>query len=273
MFDHAMSKTIIRFAIGILALLLGANCGDGAPSARDGGSRNDAGAKHDAGRAPAAKDAGRETTSKDAGMSLPPAVIGNACAADTDCEKGRCMFSERITKTPFPDGYCSGVCMTAADCGARGVCAPGFLGSPGSCYLGCDSDAQCARAGYRCRMSSSGVGTCLPGPTPLPDHVVGNACSSDTDCGGAKNTCRTAPAQAGFNYCTQNCAVDGDCGAGGLCISGVNGVPLSLGICFRSCVPPGDCRDGFTCRSISGFSNDARGACALNQSSDDAGTP
>lgn len=204
---------------------------------------------------------------------LADGAVGSACAADANCGSGRCMLSESITKTPFPDGYCTGRCVADAECGAHGLCAPGFLGAIGSCYRRCESDTDCGRDGYRCRVSSSsGVGACLPGPKPLPDHVVGNACSGDADCGGGKMTCTTALTKVGAGYCSQSCAVDADCGAGGVCISGVNGLSLSIGTCYRACVPPGDCRDGYTCRSFSGASGDERGVCSPDPPSD-AGTP
>jgi Cys-rich repeat protein len=148
------------------------------------------------------------------------------------------------------------------------LCASGFRGTPGSCYLACDSDADCGRDGYRCRTSSAGTKACVPGPTPLPDHVVGELCASDADCGGAAGTCSTALTGPGDGYCSQKCAVDADCGAGGICISGVNGITLSIGDCYRSCTPPGDCRTGFVCKSLSGASNDTRGACGPDRSAE-----
>jgi Cys-rich repeat protein len=113
----------------------------------------------------------------------------------------------------------------------------------------------------------------VPGAKPLPDHVVGNACSDDADCGGGTMTCATAltKVSAPLGYCSQSCALDADCGAGGTCISGVNAISLSLGTCYKSCVPPEACRDGYSCRSFSGLSDDQRGVCTPDRPDDDAG--
>jgi hypothetical protein len=73
-------------------------------------------------------------------------------------------------------------------------------------------------------------------------------------------------------YCTQHCAIDGDCGAGGICVSGVDIVTLLAGICVKSCTPPSGCRDGYTCLSPGGQVGDERGVCSPNPSTVDAGT-
>jgi hypothetical protein len=241
-----------------------AACGGASTQAHDAGR-----GKVDAGtHAAAAADSGTDSGAHAAVTPLANGSLGSACAADGDCSLGRCMLSEPITKTVFTGGYCTGRCATNAECGAHGLCASGFRGTPGSCYLACDGDADCGRDGYRCRTSSAGTQACVPGPLPLPDHVVGELCASDADCGGAPGTCSTALTSPGDGYCSQKCAVDADCGEGGLCISGVNGITLSIGDCYRSCTPPGDCRTGFSCKSLSGSSTDTRGACGPDRNAD-----
>jgi hypothetical protein len=226
------------------------------------------------------------TTSADAGTAdvtatcqphpqtdhLADGVVGSRCASDADCSPGTCMLNEPITKSSYPGGYCSGSCVEAGDCGAHGVCAPGFFpGSLGSCSLGCSSDADCERDGYRCR-DSGGVKFCAPGPKPLPDNIVGSACASDDDCGGGAMTCASAVGSraAPGGYCTQRCAIDSDCGSGGTCIAPVDTVLLSSGSCYRFCKPPGGCREGYACRSFSGAAGDQRGVCTP-EDTDDAG--
>jgi hypothetical protein len=205
---------------------------------------------------------------------LEDGIVGSACAADADCGDGRCLLSESVTGAVYPDGYCTGRCVEDADCGARGLCTPGFLGAIGVCALRCAGDTECGRDGYRCRVID-GVGRCAPGPDPLPDHVAGNACGSDGDCGGGAMTCKDAlgdlPAPDG--YCSQSCAIDDDCGEGGVCISGIGVVSIATGVCYEACMLPEPCRDGYSCRSLTGSASDPSGVCAPDRTDDDAGTP
>jgi hypothetical protein len=44
-------------------------------------------------------------------------------------------------------------------------------------------------------------------------------------------------------YCTQDCSLDAECGAGGQCVShGVEG-----GMCLALCTEKSQCRDGYDC--------------------------
>jgi len=198
-------------------------------------------------------------------LDLVPLVegsIGTACALDDECDAGSCLLAEPITNTPYPGGYCTGPCSQDVDCSERGLCVPGFRGRTGSCALRCESDADCGRDGYRCRVVGD-AGRCAPGPRPLPDHAVGRACASDDDCGGGEMTCatmlRSVAAPAG--YCSQSCAIDDDCGADGVCINGLSVVTLPTGLCYQACRPPNRCRAGYECRSLSG-NPDGPGVCA-----------
>ena len=264
----------IPTAMLTLALIIG--------GCHEGGVQN--GAERTASDAAARSDAGTHGDAATPGDAAPelhtPAganadgAVGSTCTADGDCDQGRCLLDEPITSSTYPDGYCTRRCAVDADCGERGVCAPGFFpGSGGGCYLGCEQDADCGRDGYRCRASGD-AGICAPGPKRLPDDAVGNACASDDDCGGGPMTCTTKVGQldAPDGYCSQRCAIDDDCGAGGICVSPVDTILISSGSCYRSCTPPGGCRDGYTCRSFSGAVGDTRGACVPEQI-DDAGMP
>lgn len=84
----------------------------------------------------------------------------------------------------------------------------------------------------------------------LPDDTAGKSCSTSADCGGA--TCATSvlgtmlgaqPVSAPGGYCTASCMNDGECGAGGACLVGLD----LMGSCFATCDAADDCRDGYVC--------------------------
>jgi hypothetical protein len=183
-------------------------------------------------------------------------VVGNMCAADPDCEGGRCTTTSGTTR--FPGGYCSGRCLLDSNCGSSGFCSPGTGGATGTCYRSCGSDSDCGREGYRCRAGTGAQATpkrCIPGAAPLPDNVVGNACGADADCGGAAMSCRTQtlaqPATAlPGGYCTGSCVESLDCGAGGTCLGASGG--QANGNCFRTCSGDTECRTGYVCAEPSG---------------------
>lgn len=196
--------------------------------------------------------------------SVDDGVTGNACTQDSDCGGGRCMASD-LLMTTYPDGYCTGSCLANGDCGAGGVCATAFGGMAGTCYRGCEQDADCARDGYRCRGAAfpqGGSMRCLPGADPLPDGVVGTACAQDADCGGSLGaSCRlTLPSTNGdvsapAGYCSVSCVDDLDCGAGGSCIGSFGGI--TMGTCYKVCTDEAECRDAYACEmpSLAGFGN------------------
>lgn len=188
---------------------------------------------------------------------LEDGVVGDACSAVDDCPGGQCLTMRGIMGFggfALPAGYCSGDCLEDAHCGAGGVCVqPPLVGGAGSCYLGCDSDDDCERDGYRCREIETGVRGCNPFADPLPDNRAGAACSGDADCGGGAETCVTELPAAGFGadplpapggYCSLSCVENSDCGAGGVCIRSFFG-----GTCFKRCTGAGDCRDGYACEA------------------------
>jgi hypothetical protein len=200
--------------------------------------------------------------------ALGDGVVGSACDADQDCGHGNCLKSIAVVNVPYPGGYCSGACKSDSDCGARGICTPGLRGAGGACYLTCTEADGCSREGYLCRVVS-GVGRCIPGAEPLPDHVVGAACDDDAACGGSANTCASKLGQlvTPGGYCSQACAIDGDCGAGGKCINGISIPTVTSGLCFRACEELADCRTDYDCKSLSGTSG-GPGVCVPNPESD-----
>jgi hypothetical protein len=73
-------------------------------------------------------------------------------------------------------------------------------------------------------------------------------------------------------YCSQKCAVNADCGKGGVCVSGVGIITLVAGICVKGCTPLEGCRAGYTCRSLGGQSGDTSGVCTPDPPSSDGGS-
>jgi hypothetical protein len=102
----------------------------------------------------------------DGSMPTTPGGIGSSCAMDTDCDGDSMCYTE-VSGFEFPGGYCSRMCMMAAECGAGATCAGGgFTGFSGFCAKTCTSDADCrADEGYTCGSLGFGGGSemyCLP---------------------------------------------------------------------------------------------------------------
>jgi hypothetical protein len=75
---------------------------------------------------------------------------------------------------------------------------------------------------------------------------IGDACSTDQDCGG--RTCGLADAFPG-GYCTQRCTLgdDGTCPTGASCHVHHGEVD-----CLRTCHEDVECRSGYTCHKFNG---------------------
>jgi hypothetical protein len=206
-----------------------------------------------------------------------PGVVGIACTSEADCSGGWCMANSQLTQ--FPGGYCTGSCLADSDCGEGAECSEG-LGGPGTCYRTCEADADCGRDGYRCRANAfapNAAKRCVPGAEPLADGIVGSACASDEECGGAAMSCITMNGDRVLpgGYCSGGCVEDIDCGAGGICIGSFAGA--GTGFCYLSCASVADCREGYVCESVGFAAMGASGptACTLPMAADDAdaGTP
>jgi hypothetical protein len=175
-------------------------------------------------------------------------VAGTACTMDGDCGDGLCL-TMRNNGDEFPGGYCSGACLEDSHCGAGGTCRR-TGGGAGRCYETCASDDDCTRDGYRCRDIGGMLTGCLPAPDPLPDNTTGLACTADADCADVAGACAAElPAAAGGmiatpgGYCTIQCEIDADCGAGAVCVTTRGGA-----WCFKTCTDAAtDCRDGYVC--------------------------
>jgi Cys-rich repeat protein len=177
-------------------------------------------------------------------------TAGTACTMDGDCGDGVCqtMRGSGGGATPLPGGYCTGACLDDSHCGAGGVCRRTGAGA-GACYGSCATDTDCTRDGYRCREIGGDLLGCLPAPDPLPDGVTGAACTTDAECGAVAGACASElPAAGGGSiatpggYCTIECEVDVDCGAGAVCVQTRGG-----GWCFKTCTTATDCRTDYVC--------------------------
>jgi hypothetical protein len=185
-------------------------------------------------------------------------TVGSMCSGDTDCSGGMCLTRDALTMN-YPGGYCTGRCLTDADCGDVGACTLALPGMAGNCVRKCDTDADCGRDGYRCRMGFTGTKQCTPGAKPLEDGIAGKACGGDADCGGISMSCMMQTqgfaGMAGTTYpggyCTQSCVDSSDCGAGASCSVSLGG--FAGGSCYKTCSSASDCRMGYVCRSLFGM--------------------
>ncbi|MET0385144.1 MAG: hypothetical protein ABW321_04255 [Polyangiales bacterium] len=190
---------------------------------------------------------------------LTGSVVGNACASAEDCSGGDCLTSE--FGVTYPGGFCTGSCLGDGDCGDDAKCDPGALGAPGRCYRVCEADGDCGREGYRCRPGlNDAPKRCQPGMEPLPDGIVGSACTADADCGGAAMSCTTQTSIFGMTtaypggYCSGRCVENVDCGSGASCVGGLGGITsTATGTCYQSCTANTDCREGYDCRAPAAF--------------------
>ena len=86
------------------------------------------------------------------------AQTGGGCTTNADCATGLCVKSQ-----DFPGGYCSQGCTLndPASCPTGSVCIDDASGVPADagisavCYQACNSNADCARAGYACLEKAS----------------------------------------------------------------------------------------------------------------------
>ena len=112
--------------------------------------------------------------------------------------------------------------------------------------------------------NTSSQGGAPAAPTHLADHTAGKACTSAKDCSGG-NCAQSfqgnallgqAETQAPGGYCSFDCKLNEDCGAGGICIGAMQGVGFfgigsmtstGKGMCMERCVAASQCRDGYRC--------------------------
>ncbi|MBK6688457.1 MAG: hypothetical protein IPG45_28545 [Deltaproteobacteria bacterium] len=202
-------------------------------------------------------------------------LIGYPCVASNQCLNGQgiCLPEDQFSE--FNGGYCSAVCTNTPcpadavcvavdgapdlcfdECGRNSDCRPGYgcVDAPPSaiCFpqnpVLCRLDVDCTSAGRpRCDKPTGACVECLAdsdctggdlcsGSVCIGRRPNGSACSDGGDCLG--QSCQPK-AYAPDGYCTQNCASDLDCTAGGHC-----GV---YGECQADCTNATDCRPGYGC--------------------------
>lgn len=81
----------------------------------------------------------------------------------------------------------------------------------------------------------------------LDDGVSGKACSAVADCGGKNTRCDIGTGQT-EGTCSGTCQNDGQCGAGGKCIS-VTVLGQTIGSCQKPCSGASECSSGQECRA------------------------
>jgi len=143
--------------------------------------------------------------------------VGAACSSDHDCVTGLGCGND-----PFPGGYCTQDCSSAAcpadgqvctvlggqslclkSCAARSDCRSDYQCFGNVCTLACTSDGDCGK-GFHCA-----AGQC----TPYDGAALGAACTVDMEC--ASRLCLRGS-------CALSCARDVTCGDGQTC--GLNAV-------------------------------------------------
>lgn len=184
-------------------------------------------------------------------------VVGDACAAGTDCSGDLVCF------TGLPDGYCTARCIDGCPdgtlctsyagqdlclklCVGDADCREGYTCRSGVCQTGCVTDAEC-QAGESCQgggCTARGIGAACTTPDEcdsgscaksLPGGYCTQGCASAADC----PTGTECVTYGGQSFCFDACLNNGDCRAGYVC---------SGGVCDRACTGDADCAGGEVCR-------------------------
>jgi hypothetical protein len=235
------------------------------------GDDDDGGANKDAGTSGSGASGSGSGASGNGGSGstitpLGDDVAGDACTGSSDCGGAMCATqvpgATMILQADAPGGYCTGPCMTDAQCGQGGACVGALAGLTGQCFARCMSDDDC-RDEYVCTMQQTLLGvtipsTCRPKPATvqLGDDVAGKACTSADDCGGGmcammRGIMGVASTPLPGGYCTGDCTEDAHCGGNGVCSPPLLPVQGLTGACYQACTSDSDCdREGYRCRDI-----------------------
>lgn len=201
-------------------------------------------------------------------------VCGNEIVEENETCDGNCPTScddgEACTVDSFEGSAseCSTVCVNTprTSCTNNDGCCPAGCTSQNDNDCSCQPTTTCSAEGFTCGTLNNGCqsiscGTC-PGGFSCQNNEcvatqtnrVGDACTSNSQCG-AGLECAT-DAETGFTdgYCTKSCVSDNDCGSGAHC-SVVN----NNGFCVKSCGGNNDCtRNAYECFNLVG---DSRSEC------------
>ena len=270
-----MAGSAASFMVGLSVLALGCVSACGGDDTGGGGDAGGGGGTATGSSSANEEDAsgGQNTSLSDAGLDIdlapPPTaklssqVAGKACDQASDCAGERVECAEKVggittfglslNDSTTPGGYCTGDCLSDADCGEGGACTGALaeLFAVGECQSVCTSDSDC-REGYAC-LDLSALGelnpgapkTCLPTPTvhPLEDNVAGKPCTDDAQCGGGFCARPFWDEAGSYAYCTGHCYTDDTCGAGAVCSEGAVATQLGTlpGSCEQPCEQDTDC--------------------------------
>lgn len=181
------------------------------------------------------------------GLCVPEAAIrecrgrlGAACTSASDCGKETGCYTAHPLLGDLPGGYCVRE-EWGLDCSDEGV---GDLNDV-LILKRCASDDDCRVAeGYGC---DAGTRACLPVERPGCRVPLGQACTSDSDCGEGRCLNRSGDAALPGGYCV------GTIGFAG-CVIG-DGVSQNVGataLLFQGCRTDSECREGYACRGAPG---------------------
>jgi hypothetical protein len=148
---------------------------------------------------------------------------GQQCTAPADCATGLCGGGSPALCSAFCET--NGDCPANQTCGTRNFTVDGVLHAVNACVtaaltqLTCTTDAQCNARNQTCSALDNIAGLLTPvcDHRPSGDLLVGDVCT------GSRNTTEfPAQCESGFcdgldGRCIDQCAGDGDCGAGFIC--------------------------------------------------------
>jgi hypothetical protein len=151
------------------------------------------------------------------------------------------------------EGLCLDGCESDAECTRAGyACRPSDLSdpeSPTACRPACTADSQCVNDGFVC---NDGTGLCL---APFVEAALGLDCTSNAECEGGRCVTEAASGWSAGMCTFPGCRLSGTgpsepCPTDSTCVDDGGGDP-ELGVCVPSC-PATSCRAGYAC---------AAGAC------------
>ena len=168
---------------------------------------------------------------------------------------------------PAPDPGLFGEDCTSAECSPELMCITDRSGAT-FCSRACSDDAECGE-GYWCAPLAGGQSACARGRDDRPGLAgAGETCGRSNGCAAGLRCI----ADAGENYCVQDCGADGLCSEGfacaalasgrQVCIRAENGLPRT----GEACASDGRCAVGLICLADAG-----RRYCTRTCAGDDCG--
>lgn len=165
-----------------------------------------------------------------------PGCDATRCPPGYGCNDGYCTEDGSPPPPPPPPSPISipcAPCEKSSDCGGNADRCLHYAMDGGKTFCGraCGTDAECGDdqrclaipdAGTQCVRVVNGIETCegattmpppsTPGPSPMPDGMVGTPCEINEDCGGG-----VCLEQSGASMCTRGCDASASCPAGYSC--------------------------------------------------------